>query len=142
MSKGYRAKTPGEREASPFPTMQSQMWNRFYREARSRGKHWKGCAACPPRERDPKAILQVHHVISQQRLKRLAKDQHLPPLERLRLLTDPRNSMLLCEDCHSAHTNRAKKLPRRAVSNRAWDFAFELDLIEELMDEYPREDES
>lgn len=141
MSKGYRAKTPGEREAAPFPSMKSQMWNRYYRVSRSRGKHWKGCAACPPRKRDPKVVVQVHHVISQQRLKRLAKDLKMSELDRLRLLTDPRNSMLVCDGCHEAHTRRMRRLPRRAVDSEAWEFAADWGLTEELMDEYPRGEE-
>lgn len=137
MTKGFRAKTPGERETNPFPGMQGQMWNTYYRKARQMGKHWKGCAACPPNRRDPEALLQIHHVIEQRRLKRLAVDRKLTALERLRLLTDPRNSMLLCEGCHHRHTVKFQRLPRAAIADYAWDFIRELGLTEEAMADYP-----
>lgn len=135
--KGFRGKSPGERETDAGPTMKDQMWNRFYREARKLGKHWKGCHACPPGKRDPKALLQVHHVVSQRRLKRLAKDRKMTPLELLRLLTDPRNSMLVCETCHDRHTLRHTPLPRSAISEAAWEFIYDWHLEEEIMKEYP-----
>lgn len=136
--KGFRAKTPGERDGAYDPRLQAQMWLDYFREARQLGRHWEGCRACPPERRDPTAILQVHHVVSQQRLKRWCKEEGLDPLATLEVLTDARNSMLLCEVCHAGHTSGLQPLPRQAIPQYAWRFASEKELLPELAEEYPR----
>lgn len=134
--KGFRPKTPAERE--PYnPKAESAAWTRYYREARRMGRAWLGCMACPPERRDPKAITEVHHVVSQRKLKDLYR--HLNPWKLLQILTDPRNSMILDESCHAAHIDGTQtgRLPRRAIPSYAWDFAAEHGLTEHVKEEYP-----
>lgn len=136
--KGFRPKTLGEKDTRQDPRAEAGMWERYFREARELGQHWKGCMACPPERRDPQAILQVHHVVSQQRVKRWCREQGWAKggLRELRALTDPRNSMLLDEGCHSGHTSGLRRLPRAAVPLYAWKFAVEKGLLDEVLDEY------
>lgn len=112
------------------PDQIAAMWERYYREARRIGKHWEGCHACPPEERDPNVKVDVHHVVDQQRLKELAGREKWPTLRLLRLLTDPRNSMLLCARCHHLQTVRLRKLPLRAIRPPAWDYIREHDFTD------------
>lgn len=118
------------------PTMERQLQSTYYRVARSKGKWWEGCHACPPDRKDPKALLQVHHVIEQQTLKRVAKDRKWSQFKLLTVLWDPRNSMLLDETCHHLHTVKSKRLPISAVSEAAWEFAAEYDLTDIIVREY------
>ena len=111
-------------------------WQRFYDDARKMRKAWLGCEVCPPEKRDPNAWLEIHHVISQQRLKRLARDRKLPEMRKLDLLTDPRNSIVLCRECHHKHTIRHETLPLRSIPAAAWDFCRELGIKDELIKEY------
>ena len=130
--------TPGVRRTDRTPKDATRAaWDRYYNEARKRA--WKGCQACPPEQRNPKAWLEVHHVISQQRLKRLAVERKLPSVRRLDLLTDPRNSIVLCKECHHKHTVRFERLPLAVIPAAAWDFARENGLKDELIKEYARE---
>lgn len=129
--------TPGVRRTDRTPPDPVRAaWDRFYREAKKARKAWRGCEACPPERRDPNAWLEIHHVISQQRLKRYARERKLPAVRRLDLLTDPRNSIVLCKPCHHKHTVRHERLPLRVIPKPAWDFAKELGLKEELIEEY------
>lgn len=114
----------------------SAAWEAFRRRAR-KGRSWKGCENCPPARRDPNAELEVHHVISQRRLKRLARDKRLPRLRLLILLTDPRNTMLLCDRCHPGHESRMRRINSENVPQAAWEFARDLGLLDELLAEYP-----
>jgi hypothetical protein len=138
--KGFRPKTPGEKDTGRDPRIQAQLWERYFREARRLGQSWKGCMACPPERRDPGALLEVHHVVSQQRMKRWCRERGIPKgsVQELRALTDPRNSMLLDERCHSGHTSGLRRLDRGAIPSYAWAFAAEKDLTDEVMEEYPR----
>lgn len=139
--KGFRAKTPGEKEQlhNFSPTAQSAEWSRFFREARRLGKHWDGCHACPPERRVPKGIVEVHHVVSQQRLKRWCRERGIQKgaLEELMILTDARNSMILCESCHYLHTYRGRPISRKVIRLHAWEFIRERGLEEEILEEYP-----
>ena len=139
--KGYRAKAPGEREVGAVaPTMERQMWAAYYRHARNKGRWWKGCVACPPEKRNPKALLEVHHVVARQYLKRVAVDRGWPDFYRLKVLTDWRNSMLLCEGCHHRHTVRAERIRRSVIPGPAWEFAAKHGLTDYLIAEYPGAD--
>lgn len=129
--------TPGVRRRDDTPKdPRRAAWDRFYREARKMRRAWLGCEVCPPEERDPNAWLEIHHVISQQRLKRLARDRKMPEMRKLDLLTDPRNSIVLCRPCHHRHTVRNETLPLSSIPPAAWDFARELGLKDELIKEY------
>jgi len=110
-------------------------WEEFRKRAR-KGRSWKGCENCEPTRRDPKAEVFVHHVVSQRRLKRLARDRKLPEVRLLVLLTDPRDGMLVCDRCHQNHESRAEAIRRDNIPQPAWEFARELGLIDELLDEY------
>lgn len=103
------------------------------------GAGWHGCEVCEPEKRDPNAWTEVHHVISQRRLKRYAQDNSLPTLRLLELLTDPRNSIVLCRPHHGNHTVRMNRIPLAKIPDAAWAFARELGLERELMQEYDRE---
>jgi hypothetical protein len=129
--------TPGVRQRIPYDRADAvaAAWERYYKASR-KGKSWKGCVVCPPERRDPNAQTEVHHPIEQQRLKTYAKDKGIGYLRLLRLLTDDRNSMLVCQTCHHGHTSGMNPLPRRALSQPAWDFAAELGLTDELMEGY------
>lgn len=129
--------TPGVRKANDAPKDPVRAaWDRFYREARKMRRAWKGCEVCPPERRDPNAWLEIHHIISQRRIKRLAVDRKLPEMRKLDLLTDPRNSIVLCRECHHRHTVRHERLPVKAIPAPAWDFADELGLRGEVLEEY------
>lgn len=129
--------TPGVR-AKPEPSQSEsrKAWQRFYDDSRRMRRAWLGCEVCPPERRDPNAWLEIHHVISQQRLKRLARDRKLPEMRKLDLLTDPRNSIVLCRECHHRHTVRNETLPLSSIPAAAWDFARELGIKNELVEEY------
>lgn len=75
-------------------------------------------------------------MISQQRLKRYVRERKLPKLRLHELLTDHRNSIVLCKTCHSRHTHRQETVRLEALPAAAWQFATELDLDQELIDEY------
>jgi 5-methylcytosine-specific restriction endonuclease McrA len=129
--------TPGVRKIDRTPTDPVRAaWDRFYRESRKMRKAWKGCEACPPEKRDPNAWLEIHHIISQRRLKRLAVERKLPQMRKLDLLTDPRNSIVLCRDCHHRHTVAHEAIALDAIPRPAWEFADELGLRGEVMGEY------
>lgn len=115
-------------------------WEIFAKLARKmRGAGWLGCEVCLPENRDPNGWTEIHHVISQQRLKRYAKENSLPAVRLVELLTDPRNSIVLCKEHHALHTLRAKRLPLSSIPAEAWEFAKELGLKEELIAEYRSE---
>jgi len=129
--------TPGVRKADNTPAEPSRAaWDRYYREAKKLRRSWKGCEVCPPAKRDPNAWLEIHHVISQRRLKRYSVERKLPEMRRLALLTDPRNSIVLCQACHHKHTVRHTPIPLITIPADAWDFAKELGLKDELIAEY------
>ena len=83
--------------------------------------------------------LDVHHVIPQTRLKQYATDHRLSELERLQLLTDARNSLLTCEDCHHGDTSRSDPIKRSALHEDAWAFARELGFMDYVRERYPEE---
>jgi hypothetical protein len=143
--KGFRPKTPGEKGSLEqySPKAESAMWHRFYRKALSRGRNWEGCQACPPERRDPKAKIEVDHVVSQQRIKRWCRERGIPKgsLRELELLTDDRNSMLLDEHCHAGKTLRMRPIPRDVIPGHAWEFIEELGLVDEILEEYPRRED-
>lgn len=118
----------------------AQWWQRFHEESRRLGKHWEGCHNCTPEERDPNEPVDSHHVVSQADLKRIGRDRRWPKVRLLRVLTDPRNSMLVCARCHHQHTINFKPLRREALRPYAWDFARELGLVEKVRAEYPTTD--
>lgn len=129
--------TPGVRRADHAPKEPSRAaWNRYYREARKLRKAWRGCEACPPERRDPNAWLEIHHVVSQRRIRRLAVEEKLSENRKLELLTDPRNSIILCQQCHHRHTVAHETLPLGVIPAAAWAFANELGLREEVIKEY------
>ena len=129
--------TPGVRSGGEGPQTPAQRpWEVFYRESRKRRRAWKGCEACPTERRDPKEITEVHHVLSQRRLKRYAVDQRLSVEERLELLTDPSNSMILCRACHHRHTVAFDPIRYSAIPEEAVAFARDLGLDHELREEY------
>ncbi len=131
--------TPGVRKVNRTPKDPNRAaWDRFYREARKMRKAWQGCEVCPPEKRDPNAWLEVHHVISQRRIKRLAVERKIRETGRRDLLTDPRNSIVLCRQCHHEHTVSHRAIPLGAIPAAAWDFAKELGLKDELIAEYGR----
>lgn len=98
---------------------------------------------CPPTRRDPNAKVEVHHVVSQQRLKRWCRDHGIQKgsVRELEILTDDRNTLLLCESCHWLHTYRGRPVPREAIPDYAWEFIDELGLREEIYRDYPRREE-
>ena len=118
--------------------MTRKLWERFVKAARKMrgGAGWQGCEVCPPEERDPNAWTEIHHVISQQRLKKYARENSLPAMRLLEILTDPRNSIVLCKRHHGNHTVRMERIPMSAIPDAAWEFAKELGLEEELIEEY------
>lgn len=131
--------TPGVRRIEPPSDPKRAAWDRFHNEARKLRKGWLGCEVCPPEKRDPEAITEVHHVISQRRLKLYAVENSLPDLRLLELLTDPRNSIVLCKECHSLHTLRFQRLPLSSIPKAAWDFATDQGLKDEMIAEYRSE---
>jgi len=129
--------TPGVRKIDRTPDdPRRAAWDRFYREARKMRRAWKGCEACPPERRDPNAWLEIHHVLSQRRIKRLGVERKLSENAILNLLTDPRNSIILCRECHHRHTVSYESLPLGVIPAAAWEFATEIGLREELIEEY------
>jgi hypothetical protein len=136
---GFRPKTLGEKEEGYSPTQERAEWNRFFRAALALGRRWRGCQVCPPTKRDPNAKLEVHHVVSQQRLKRWCRERGIAKgsFEELKILTDERNTLLPCESCHWLHTYRGRPIPREAIPAHAWAFIDEKGLREEMEREYP-----
>lgn len=139
--KGFRPKTLGEKDLEKqfSPRAESAAWSRFFRNALSRGRNWEGCKACPPERRNPKAKIEVHHVVSQQRIKRWCRERGIAKgsLAELRLLTDDRNSVLVDEHCHYGHTYKLRPIPRDVIPDHAWEFIEELGLTAEILEEYP-----
>jgi hypothetical protein len=119
------------------PDAVSAAWESFWRRARRRARHWEGCEACPPERRDPGALVHVHHVIPQQRLKQYASEHHLDQRQLLELLTDARNGLVVCERCHHGDTSRMEPIRREAIHEEAWSFARDLGLEDYVKDRYP-----
>jgi hypothetical protein len=115
----------------------SQLWENYRLEALRLGHHWEGCHNCDPETRDPNVRLDVHHVVEQSRLKEIARREKWPRVRLLRVLTDPRDSMLVCPLCHHGHTSKNKRLWRESIRPYAWTFAAELGLTEEVRRNYP-----
>lgn len=90
-----------------------------------------------PHERDPGEITEVHHVIRQQDLKAIARDRKWPTLRLLRVLTDPRNSMIACPRCHHGDTGRMKPIYRESIRPYVWEFIDELGLRQIAFERYP-----
>lgn len=141
MGRGF-GEAPGVRQRVVFdrPDQKAAMWEAYYRDSR-RGRSWKGCENCLPERADPEAHLDTHHVIEQQRLKTWAKDHGQSALATLRLITDPRNSMLVCGACHQGQTSRMRRIRLAAIRREAWDFIREVDLLDEVIEDYRGEDE-
>jgi 5-methylcytosine-specific restriction endonuclease McrA len=84
------------------------------------------CASCGLRRFD----LQVHHVITQQQLKKIGRKD---------VLWDLRNALVLCPLCHERHTSAFKRIPREKLRIENIDFALELDHGWYLDRMYPKE---
>lgn len=89
------------------------------------------CESCGhrPYEWERKYELEVHHVVRQQVLRRMARDATLDPVL---VVWDPRWAMTLCvepapERCHQRHTLRVRRVPGTLVPPQAWIAAEELD---------------
>jgi hypothetical protein len=52
------------------------------------------------------------------------------------LLTDPRNTIVLCKEHHHLHTVKMKPVPLRLIPRGAWEFAREIGLLDEMKGEY------
>lgn len=97
------------------------------------GKDWsagrKGpCGVCAPmRRRRPR---QAHHVLPQRAIRDYVVELRLPlPDGRKllkKLLTDKRNRMWLCVDCHAGYEHGNLTIYREMTPVSAWDFAREL----------------
>lgn len=59
--------------------------------------------------------VQLHHVVYQQHVRNRGGD-----------LTDARNLLALCYDCHRRHHNRVAPIPRASLPDAAVEFAEEL----------------
>lgn len=139
-SGGIGGEPPGVRRIPEPDDLTRRWWGRFVKAARRmRGAGWQGCEVCEEAERDPNAWTEVHHVIAQQRLKRYARENDLPAKSLLALLTDPRNSIVVCKRHHGNHTVRVEPIPMSAIPDAAWEFAKELGLEDEMLKEYRRE---
>ena len=66
--------TPGVRRREGPADAGRRSWDTFHKQARKRAKAWEGCEVCEESRRDPNAWTEVHHVISQKRLKKYARD--------------------------------------------------------------------
>jgi hypothetical protein len=66
--------------------------------------------------------LQVHHVITQQQLRRAGRDD---------LLWDPANGISLCEKAHRQHHSGFRRVPRGVLPRRCLTFAstYEFDYL-------------
>ena len=69
------------------------------------------CAACGKR------AVHLHHLVPKQVLRREARRDRL---------TDPRNLLPLCFDCHFNHESWSHRLERHQVPAKTWEFAKEL----------------
>lgn len=131
------SEAPGVRKRGPKRSDPvGAAWESYYNESKRLRRSWRGCEVCPPTQRDPNALTQVHHIISQRRLKRYALDEKLSQHERLNLLTDPRNSLVVCEKCHHLHTTALRPIPLSIIPKPAWEFVRQLGLVNELVEEY------
>lgn len=74
---------------------------------------------------------QGHHVLAQQHIRDHVRGLRLDDAEAFaleeRLLSDRRNRLPVCPDCHYGHEYAPDaRLPRRLVPASAWEFAAEL----------------
>lgn len=131
------SEAPGVRRRGPKRTDPvGAAWESYYEGAKRLRRSWRGCEVCPPTRRDPNAITQIHHIISQRRLKRYALDKRMDTHRRLELLTDKRNAIIVCEQCHHLHTTAMRPIPLNLIPPPAWEFVKELGLVDELITEY------
>lgn len=69
-----------------------------------------------PFQTDCEGVLEAHHVITQQQLRKAG---------RLDLLWDPRNGATVCELAHRRHTRAIQRIPLRLLPDRCVRFAAE-----------------
>lgn len=97
------------------------------------------CPVCE--QRFPRAWMQVHHLISQEAIRRHVASLRLEAsrMEGLlrRRLWDARNAFACCRICHAQHTVATVRIPLRLVPERAWEFADEMGLTYLLTRYYP-----
>ena len=74
------------------------------------------CAMC--RAPGHRKLLQVHHVIAKQQLKRI---------NRYDLMWDKRNALVLCDECHERHERAFTRVRREVLRDDNIEFALELD---------------
>lgn len=120
--------------ADPKPTRRvKRRGGRFrFSDERIDGLVWRegmgGCQVCPAEGRRCDGPTDAHHVISQQKLKRLG---------RVDLLHDHRNRLSVCRSRHSLHESASFRISRAALPLAAFAFAAELDLMWWLEERYP-----
>lgn len=73
------------------------------------------CAVCGSRR-----TLEGHHVVSQHRLKRIARARGVAPAD---LLWAPEVGLCVCERCHSHHELAFRRIPRRCLTEANLAFA-------------------
>lgn len=101
-------------------------------------RRWRGKPKADPSFHDVVGPCEVcgerpatcgHHVFKQQWLRdyhrsRVARALRVRPLKAL--LSDVRNRMQVCEECHDAHERHCPAIPRAKVPASAWEFTAEL----------------
>lgn len=113
-------------------------------EARLKRAHWEaamrmgGCVMCPPSRPVPPEvrpdlrILEAHHILEKEKLKRLG----LPP----EAVHDPRNALCLCVHHHDQHEHHRERVPRGLLPAGTFEWAAGHG-VEWLLDRtYPKED--
>jgi hypothetical protein len=101
-------------------------WEEWAAETRRKGR-CEVCGEAPA----PGDRLEGHHVLPQQKIKRIVGSVSL---ERL---TDLRNHLACCKRCHDGHTSRLRPIPRHVLSATAFEFAAELGLTWHVEKSYP-----
>lgn len=99
-----------------------------------RDKHGRRCCAVTGRPQSALDPLEGHHVIDQQKLKRVAKTLGVAEEE---LLWDERVGLPVLRSRHARHTSRAEPIPRAALRPENWEFAEAVGLREWVEARYP-----
>lgn len=71
--------------------------------------------------------LQVHHIVSQQHLRKYGLHEYL---------WDPRGGMLVCEGAHGPHTRASHRISRSRLPVRCFEFIELIGLADWYLDRY------
>lgn len=122
---------PKGRVRRPLTTKHRAVIDRQASEAWAKGVRSKPCVRCGAWH------AQGHHILSQQALRRRAKELGIDAQS---ILWDERNRLALCPRCHAAHHLYAKRITRAMLEQHApkvAQFARELGLDWLLDRDYP-----